>query len=545
MHDLVPEGLAQASSAWLYARSARYGASDITTVIGLRVHAGNPWVTSRLRMLAGYYDPMPGETLIVDLGSEEPYAAHLRSVCEEAGFRLLRLDDDGVYSAAVARNRGSEAARTDLVFFNDIDCFGDRDLFARLAKHANAIGLAECFDRIVDLPAYFLCEQVTWTVYEERHREPWHLVERALALGVQGARGDVVDYVDPFSNVFMCRRDYFSFSGGYNETFRGHGSEDYEFILRTAHEARYLPFPKQPLSDKYAPGRNEHFATAKRYEGFRRLGELLAHPSEAAGLRVAHLHHPRGASDDSWHARRDEGRKRFHGALGEYFTEPVAALRADWLQRDETAWVITSGERDEVDAVMPLRTLGYGFQPVVVRDVDDLYAALGRIQQSEPSLPMIVVGSGRGVIPDPSTFPAVGGRAIWFIEFDLHGSGEVRYQERVRESTVAEWTVRYAECAEGGILLHEMPGAATSRTALVSPFGDTSYASGKLQLGLCRSNVEAQLGPRQAATRTGVGRCLRLIRKAQQRPLAFLMDSKFRVVSWVGTALFKLRRRSL
>lgn len=522
-------------------------------VIAVRAHDGNPWLMPRLRMLGCYYDPLPA-VVIVDLGSPPSHRAEVGRICRAQGFRHLVVDDAGVYSAAVGRNRGAEAAQTDLIFLTDIDCFGDRDLFARLAKHANDMNLQRCFDQIIVLPAYHLTADFTAQVMTAAAVERPSRVSAAMASAVFGARGTTVEYVDPFSNFLLCRRDFFSLMGGYNEHFRGHGSEDYEFLLRCAAEVRQLPLPVRLEKDRFSPVRNEFFAGRKPYEGFRRLGEVMAYPAEAAGLRIAHLHHPRPAASDSWYANRDGMRTRFKAQVLPYLKQPEAALGYDWLQRDQCARVIMGPGRKPRDLALPMRLLGYALRPLVVsEDMDPRTLAL---QQGGGADDLIIVEPGlpRSWANDRDRLIASSPGTVWTVSSGAT-PGEFVYRAHregrpVREGTgvfrpLAAPSVRGSDAT--GWLFVRLPFSTDvlERAALVRPFANDCYASGKLQLVLCSDDIESHRArsahPRQLSL--SPDRLRRRMLKMVRDPVRFMVDSTLPPLRLLGTWMLFVSRR--
>lgn len=493
-------------------------------------------------MLAGHYDPMP-EVVISDLGSQGALRRELEQCCADAGFRYVRVEDDDVYSAAVGRNRGAEAVKSDLLFFSDADCFGESDLFARLAKHANDIALGECFDQLVVLPAYHLTREVTEIVTAAESSERGDLLAQAMAAAVFGARNRVVEYVDPFSNFLLCRRDFFSFVGGYNESFRGHGSEDFEFLLRCAAESRQLPLPSGPARDRFSPVRNAFFSGRKPYAGFRRLGELMAYPAEAAGLRIAHLHHERSTNADKWYAEHDVRRARLKREAIPYLEQDGVALRYDWLKREKDALVVLGRGRAARDLVMPLRMCGYRLTPWVVKSsgsVDALAAAAASHDELifvEPGLPSALLGAAplQQLMAD---------RTAWVISADVT-PGEFIYRRYDRGELAFEGAGRFRAChspevegtGEPGWLFEQLPLCTDTvgRAGALRLFAASSYASGKLQLALCRDDVEAQLARTRSSPFAGPAMLFaRRFRKLLHNPTRFLADSRFRLLRALG-----------
>jgi predicted glycosyltransferase involved in capsule biosynthesis len=343
-----------------------YTIDDITVIIGVRAHAENPWLFERLEALAGYYEPAP-RLLLVDFGSAEPLAGRLRESCARGGVELLRVEDDGVFSPGIARNRGATHASTELLFFSDIDCLGERDLFERLLRHANALELGARFDLLIDLPVYHLSEVSTARFFAlndapARSRE----LARAMVEGVTSAAGSVVEYVDPQSNFFLVRRDFFDYLGGFNECFRGHGSEDFEFLLRFALYSQQFPVPARVAEDGYRPNQDDFFGR-KQFRGFRRLFELIAEPAQLAGLRIAHLHHARRKEGSDWYGNNDWSRTRFSEQVTPYLRSRAALLDYDWMPRARRAVVLVE-RAIEADMFFPLRCAGYRLTSVLASD---------------------------------------------------------------------------------------------------------------------------------------------------------------------------------
>src|SRR5690606_31476044 len=111
------------------------------------------------------------------------------------------------------------------------------------------------------------------------------------------------------------RRDLFSLIGGYDERFRGHGSEDFEFLTRLAIYGKHLPMPCDWRRDCYGPLKDE-FYRQKDYVGFRRLFEAMSYPAEAFGQRVFHMWHPRDG--EGWTKDNDWKRTRLKDAFDTY-----------------------------------------------------------------------------------------------------------------------------------------------------------------------------------------------------------------------------------
>ncbi len=339
-----------------------YSHNDITLVFGIRAQAYNPWVLDRLSLVGNYYNPLP-KVIIIDLGSPEEYSAAIQEICQRHEFEYHYIDDVETFSPAIARNSSVRHIKTPLIFFNDIDCFWTRDFFSKLAHAANVEQLDKYWDRMLNMPVYHLTAESTAYINEAYNGLNTGTSEMSLRMeqtahrALASWRRQHVDFVAPYSNVFLIRKDYFEHMGGYNETFRGHGSEDFEFLIRYALISKYLPIPKSLDKDFYGPLRDAYYSELKEYKGFRRLFEVLSAPAELLGLKVLHLHHEKPVASD-WVSKNDWKRSNFNIELDKIITSPWKMLEQDWLPRAKKALVLLK-HKDQYEYFLPLRSAGY------------------------------------------------------------------------------------------------------------------------------------------------------------------------------------------
>jgi predicted glycosyltransferase involved in capsule biosynthesis/capsule polysaccharide modification protein KpsS len=312
-------------------------------------------------MIADYYVPRP-QVLILDFGSDEIFASEMDRVCKENGYRYEFIPDYDTYSPAIAHNRGFEFVETDFVFFCDADFFGFREIFADLATAATNLRMRDVVDIIINPPAYHLNEPQTQAfaaaaTHEERSSE---LRRIAYHANFQEFNKDANFFVAPYSNVYLINRHMYSMSGGYDERFRGHGSEDFEFLVRLAMHTAQLPMPERVSDDLYGPTKPTYFSH-KPYAGFRRLLELMSHPSANMGFKIFHLWHPRD-KEIEWYAASDWRRDRFNEAVAVYKNDDHRLLGIDFLQRVGRMACVCK-HKDHWGYFVPLRVAGYETVP--------------------------------------------------------------------------------------------------------------------------------------------------------------------------------------
>ncbi|WQO67366.1 hypothetical protein U8C40_09760 [Sinorhizobium medicae] len=355
--------------------------SDITMVICLRAHEGNHWVMERLGLIRSYYNPLP-RVLVLDFGSPEPFASEISTICALNGLEYHYEPDTDTYSPAAAHNRGFEKCQTDLVFFCDADCFGPADMFGRMAGIATSLKMKSIIDTPLILPVYHLNQADTQTFFEIEDNAGRSNLLDALAFYSPLAEFRKEDnfFIAPYSNIFLINRRMFSLTGGYDERFRGHGSEDFEYLTRLGLYIKNAPLPADLTKDHLGPLR-EGFFNSRPYNGFRRFLEALSKPAENLGLRVFHLYHERTKSED-WGSQNDWKRERMNEACEVYVESEHNLLQVDFLAREKTV-VCLCKHLDQWGYYTPLRAAGYRLHPVFDNEPETISAITAGLVSGE------------------------------------------------------------------------------------------------------------------------------------------------------------------
>ncbi len=128
-----------------------------------------------------------------------------------------------------------------------------------------------------------------------------------------------VEFIAPYSNVFLMRAELLDLTGGIRWSFRGHGSEDFEYFVRLSLYSNGMPPPRDVTLDECGP-HSMGFFGPKRYRGFRAVSSIFALPGLLAGLKAFHLHHPKSEPTRGIDRTNDWTRNRFKQAVDKYWS---------------------------------------------------------------------------------------------------------------------------------------------------------------------------------------------------------------------------------
>lgn len=335
-------------------------ADEITLCLAIRANEVNPWVLPRLDFSLSFYSPKP-QAIVVDFGSEPEYAEQIRQTCERHQAKLIYVNDKDTFALAKARNIAGRAVTTDFLIFSDLDYVYDSDFFGKIARTATQLRMRKFTRRMLPMPIYHLGKSCTRHFEElETTREKDQLLGDLSFAAIGTGFGESFDFVAPYSNAFLMHREFFDLSGGYCDDFRGHGSEDFEYLIRLAKLSTNLPMAGALEKDFYGPLKPSFFGS-RDYLGFRRYLEMFTAPAEMLGLKTFHMWHDKPTGENYWTAQNDWKRTRFNEILGKYQNSPKNILMADYHPRSKKALCLFSDQK-QWGYFLPLRLYGYGLE---------------------------------------------------------------------------------------------------------------------------------------------------------------------------------------
>lgn len=356
----------------------KYSPKDITVCVAIRATDINPWILSRLEFLLEYYEPRP-EFMIVDFGSEEKYSAQIALICKKHNAEYLFINDMETFSAAKARNIGGKNIKTDLIFFTDIDFVYDRNIFRTLTDYSNKLELNSAKRRFLTMPIYHIGKETS-----QRFENIKNFQEKDIYLNTLGYLGQstrfnqIFEFIAPYSNAFLITKEFFNLSGGYCDIFRGHGSEDFEFLIRLGVLSSNIPLPDSLNNDEYGP-LGKSFFKIQNYSGFRKYLELLTLPAESLGLKAFHIWHEKPKEKGYWTAENDWKREKFNQIISHYYPNIDGILKVDFHPRNKKALCLYSDQKSW-GYFLPLRSYDYTLEVCNGKNDEELYETINKIE---------------------------------------------------------------------------------------------------------------------------------------------------------------------
>jgi len=234
--------------------------------------------------------PSGYEVVVVDDGSPfsvKRYLKQLVSNCSHysAKITLVSLQTQWRrFSLARARNRGVKAASAPVVIFHDVDFIGCASVYERIQQHILQTRLAEKPQNFFCIPVAFLTEEGSNEFLHafSKGQEAWCFRESHEHLAGK------LQFLVQGSSAIVSQRQDLLVLGGHDESFKGHGAEDFELLHRLGRR-----YPIAPLPPEYL--RNMGSGDIKEYRGFRAYFSLYGIESRQAGTTLVHLWHPKRA----------------------------------------------------------------------------------------------------------------------------------------------------------------------------------------------------------------------------------------------------------
>ncbi|MFT6909073.1 MAG: putative glycosyltransferase involved in capsule biosynthesis [Oleiphilaceae bacterium] len=250
-----------------------------------------PYIQKRLLALLDYIRNLHNTELEIVVVDYSPQASALiKQKCNA----YIKEDLDGVFNPVKARNLAVHQARGEYLFLHDVDLMYDATFYDSLvleARRLKKIG-AKVFAM---LPCLYL------TLEGTEKLQAGSLSYDELRESYLRGEADLVSHIAACSSAILVTRDYYLKLGGMDESFQGHGCEDFDFIHKLV--------VNQPIAmrdEDYYQDVVAQFPV--NYQGFRKFMVYYSLPYLFTPMFLVHLYHDRPLSNLFYFNRRNNER---------------------------------------------------------------------------------------------------------------------------------------------------------------------------------------------------------------------------------------------
>lgn len=265
-------------------QSAGAGSGAVAAiVIPIRVNHQPKEALRRLQRLLSLV-PSCFEVVVVDDGSSIRWK---KEVCQlvmgRANSRYIYLPTcDQRFSLARARNCGARHSTSEIIIFHDLDFLGTVGSYLQIAGFIQK-QLPWQRQHFFCIPVAFLTESGTKNYLQHLHASSiannWDFYQAEESVGG-------VKFLVKGSSCIVVNREYFLELGGHDESYDGHGAEDFELLHRLSLN---FPIAKRPVDYAVNTGSGE----ITEYRGFRAFFALYGEECGSAECILVHLYHPK------------------------------------------------------------------------------------------------------------------------------------------------------------------------------------------------------------------------------------------------------------
>ncbi|WP_415995286.1 hypothetical protein [Kluyvera sichuanensis] len=257
----------------------------ITVVIPLRITSDIYQAESRLRAIINNIPCDKFNVVIVNYGSADEYQS-LFSELSSLHVKLVNVDvEDKIFSIGHARDLGVQWAEDDVVMFNDIDFYGNTDMYERIYQEVLSRDMYHNAYDFFCVPVFFLTEDGSQEIMS------YNMMDRSVFNNVVHKKiselhANFVDFPAYGSSAIVVNKNHYLAIGGHSREFYGHGAEDYDLLHRLASYHQ-----RGPRTSSYYE--NTRSNSINDYKGFRAFFALYGIDVFNRGIYFQHLWHPK------------------------------------------------------------------------------------------------------------------------------------------------------------------------------------------------------------------------------------------------------------
>lgn len=256
----------------------------ISVIVTVRITETLFEAESRIKSLCETLPEELFEIVVVDYGT----APEFRPILDElaaSGIRVAAYPNPSrIFSIGAARNFGAQIARNPVLLFLDIDFHAPTGTFTALHEFVAEKRLEQLTAQFFCVPVLFLTEAGT-KLYESDMESGRNFPVEPDTKHIESQKG-IIDFPSYGSSAILVNRRHYLAIGGHDQTFFGHGAEDFEMLHRLS---SLSPWGDRP-TDYYTDTKVKNF---EPLSGFRPYFARYALPVLERGLFLVHRYHPK------------------------------------------------------------------------------------------------------------------------------------------------------------------------------------------------------------------------------------------------------------
>jgi len=256
----------------------------LSIIVSFGLSKEREFIAQRIENKARFYQSDERIEFIFIEGFSSAENKDLKELIIKQGHRYFRDEKqflNKAFSLAQCRNFGALQANAKVILFLDADCFLSLSTLKKLLDLSLAKDIAGNENEFLMLPCLYLNKEAS-EFFSTQEPILWDVLAQSDLARAQRK------YVQNFaraSSLVLFNKAKFEALGGYDESFIGHGYEDFEFLLRFLQEtSEFECLPRDLCFDS----RSWEFS---EFKGFRALFSLLGLEGVSYGLYALHFWH--------------------------------------------------------------------------------------------------------------------------------------------------------------------------------------------------------------------------------------------------------------
>lgn len=280
----------------------------VSIIIPFGLSYERAYIKERVLQKASYFQNEKELELIFVEGFSSQICPQIKDFIEEKGHRYLKDESQkNAFSQGACRNLGVKFAKNEVIMVLDVDYHLSKANLKKLLELIKLKDIKNSPNALILPPCLFLNQKANEILATKSEEGLDILLQNDLISG----KNDFVKFFAVAAGAFVMNKSKFLELGGYDESFVGHGYEDFDLLARILlHTQQFEKMPKALLYDS----RNWDF---NEFKGFRALFSLLGYECAFYGIYLYHLWHEE-PNQNGYFDNKDKNHKLFFEKLNLY-----------------------------------------------------------------------------------------------------------------------------------------------------------------------------------------------------------------------------------